>query len=121
MALGTPQPSDIKSTLTGPKDSGSGSPGGNNVAPGFNQGRISGMLSMDEQSSGGKGYPTAPDISSARGARMQSQYNDGISGNLGGTTDTGGSDQNPAASFQGITVEPPHLPPGAVPAANEQP
>lgn len=105
MALGTPQNSDIKSTLTGPKDSGSGSPG-SGVGPGFNQGRISGMLSFQEQGDSNK---------------MENPLNSAISGNLGGTTDTSGSDANAPASFQGITVEPPHLPPGAVPAKNEQP
>lgn len=95
---------EINSTLTGPKDSGPGGPSG--VTPGFNQGRISGMLPFQEQGDSNK---------------MENPLNSGISGNLAGTTDTGGSDANAPASFQGITVEPPHLPPGAVPAANEQP
>lgn len=108
MALATPKNVDIGSTLTGPKDSGpvNGPSGTAGVAPGFNQGRISGMLDFQNQMDANK---------------MENPLNSALSGNLVGTTDTGGSDANAPASFQGITVEPPHLPPGAVPAANEQP
>lgn len=86
------------------KDSGSGGPSG--VTPGFNQNRISGMLSFQEGSDSN---------------RWENPLNSAISGNLEGTTDTGGSDANAPATFSGITVEPPHMPPGAVVAANEQP
>jgi hypothetical protein len=97
---------DIRSTLTGPKDSGSGSPGGNATSPAENQKRLQTNSGFFGDQMGGK-YEWAGQSS--------------ISGNLGGTTNTEGSEDNAPNTFSGITVEPPHMPPGISPAANEQP